>query len=381
MSKFIKLATTAIIFSSTPSLADNDTASMDIIYKGDVFSLVSGGLDSGATRYMDNLDIQLTLDTSAWAPKGGTLFIYGMYNNNRGFDGDVIGSHNGTSNIENSRLFRLEEAWYEQRFMDGKASLKFGLIDLNSEFDAIDPAGLFINPAHGIGTDFSQSGPNGPSIFPNTSLAVSLAYDFGDNWSYRVGIFDGTPNDPDRPQHHAFKLTDGALITSEINKELDNGWRIGAGIWHYTKEQDRVAPTLSGITTATSQGAYAFAHGPISETVDAWVRFGKASQKTNPFSGYLGMGLVKNGIFGREDDQLGFAIARSKNGNLFMRSEAATGNFMDKTETNLELTYRYQLNDSWAVQPDVQYIFNPGTDPTVKNAFSVGLRFEAAFSL
>jgi porin len=32
------------------------------------------------------------------------------------------------------------------------------------------------------------------------------------------------------------------------------------------------------------------------------------------------------------------------------------------------------------VQPDVQYVVNPGTDPALDDALVVGLRFEIAFS-
>lgn len=50
--------------------------------------------------------------------------------------------------------------------------MRIGLYDLNSEFDALDDAGLFINSAFGVGTDIGLTGVNGPSIFPVTSLAV-----------------------------------------------------------------------------------------------------------------------------------------------------------------------------------------------------------------
>jgi porin len=54
--------------------------------------------------------------------------------------------------------------------------VKIGLYDLNSEFDVIEAAALFLNPSHGIGPDFAQSGRNGPSIFPVTSLAIRGEY-------------------------------------------------------------------------------------------------------------------------------------------------------------------------------------------------------------
>ena len=73
----------------------------------------------------------------------------------------------------------------------------------------LDAANLFVNPAHGIGTDFSQSGSNGPSIFPVTSLALRLQYRASASTSLRLAVLDGVPGDPDRPGHTAIKLGGG----------------------------------------------------------------------------------------------------------------------------------------------------------------------------
>ena len=69
---------------------------------------------------------------------------------------------------------KLYEAWFEQTLFDDRLSFKAGLYDLNTEFDVVETAGLFINSSHGIGPDFSQSGVNGPSIFPTTSLGIRV---------------------------------------------------------------------------------------------------------------------------------------------------------------------------------------------------------------
>ena len=49
---------------------------------------------------------------------------------------------------------------------------------------------------------------------------------------------------------------------------------------------------------------------------------------------------------------------------------------MNDHETAIELTYSAQLTDNFRIQPDIQYIINPGTDPSLKNALVVGVRFE-----
>jgi porin len=76
---------------------------------------------------------------------------------------------------------------------------------LNSEFDAIESAKLFVNPSHGIGADFAQTGLNGPSIFPFAGLAVRLRAERGP-FSVQVAALDAVPGDPDRRTHSGIDL-------------------------------------------------------------------------------------------------------------------------------------------------------------------------------
>ncbi len=45
-------------------------------------------------------------------------------------------------------------------------------------------------------------------------------------------------------------------------------------------------------------------------------------------------------------------------------------------KTNLELSYRAQLTDWLAVQPDIQYIINPGAVSGLRDALALGIRLE-----
>ena len=47
----------------------------------------------------------------------------------------------------------------------------------------------------------------------------------------------------------------------------------------------------------------------------------------------------------------------------------------------IELTYSTQLTDWLRVQPDVQYVINPGADRSLDNALVIGIRFEFSNSI
>src|SRR5690606_31578386 len=155
----------------------------------------------------------------------------------------------------------LYEAWIDQRLWDDRVSLRAGLYDLNSEFDAIDPAALFVNSAHGIGTDFGQTGENGPSIFPNTSLALRIEAQLSDNWLVRAAVLDGVPGDPNHPKRTTIKLGngDGALMVGEINYAQGN-FRAGLGTWGYTA---RFTDSMTGMERRGNQGIYGFVSGQV----------------------------------------------------------------------------------------------------------------------
>jgi porin len=49
---------------------------------------------------------------------------------------------------------------------------------------------------------------------------------------------------------------------------------------------------------------------------------------------------------------------------------------MKRAETVVELTYRLQVLPWLHLQPNLQYVINPGTSPTLDNALVFALRVE-----
>jgi len=100
----------------------------------------------------------------------------------------------------------------------------------------------------------------------------------------------------------------------------------------------------------------------------------------NRFGLYAGGGVSLTGaIPGREKDQIGFGVAAAHNGSHFIDQQRQAGQRVDQVETTLELTYLALLTSWFSIQPDVQYVFNPNTDPRVPNAVVGLVRVEIAF--
>lgn len=347
-------------------------------YTGEVMSNASGGMRRG-TRYLDNFDLVFEADMEAlvgW--NGAQVHVYGLYNNGHSIS-DLAGDTQAVSNIETgTSALRLYEAWIDQKVGE-HVSVRAGLYDLNSEFDALDASGLFVSSPHGIGTDFAQSGQNGPSIFPSTSLAARLAVTPAEGWTVRVAVLDGVPGDPAHPGRTTVKLGngDGALLVGEVEAPFGGG-KLLLGHWRYTADFDRNDGSGAGGGNA---GTYVRAEVPLVEQsgrkVDAFVRLGTATGRYNMFDRFASGGLKFSGwVPGRAEDEFGIAVAAAFTSDSWRLAEGAAG-----SEVAVEASYRAQLAPWLAVQPNLHYIHRPSADHAIADALVIGLRAEASFSL
>ncbi len=192
----------------------------------DVFSNLRGGIKEGS-RTLDNVAIQVNYDGAAHGLRGIKASVGALYNGKEAFSGDLVGDLQGISNIETgTEALRPYEVWIAKEFDDSGSYLKLGLIDLNGTFDAPGASSLFVNPSHGIVPSFSQTGLNGPSIFPTLGWAVVGEAALGAGFRLRAGVFDPVPGDPLRPDHTdlRWRKDDGLLSVLEVEQQAES-WR------------------------------------------------------------------------------------------------------------------------------------------------------------
>ncbi len=355
-----------------------DTA-LSAYYTGELWQNTGGGNRSGSA-YLS--DAGITIESKFGSLFGGvdaSLFAYFLWNNSKTFSDRYVGDAQVVSNIDAQQAIRVYEFWYQQD-LNEDVSLRFGLYDLNSEFDVVNTAGLFINSSHGIGAEYGQSGVAGPSIFPVTSLAARFDMAINDRNLLRYAILDGVPGDPNDPGRTTIDLGggDGVLHALEYNYTGSDAARFGIGGWLYSADFDRIEATASRPHDDGNGGIYGFVEAPVYRGKDGvslrgFLRYGVANDELNIFDSYLGAGVVVSGLLpSRPDDRFGLAVARAGIGAAWDRAAGGA----DNHETSIELTYSMQVTDWLRVQPDLQYIVNPGGNPGIDNAFAVGLRFE-----
>ena len=381
-----------------------------LIYDAEGFVNMSGGARRGET-YLDNLNLQLTLDMGrlvGW--RGATMFLYGL-GIHGGQPSDFAGDAQGVSSIAAPPKWTLEEAWIQQNLFGNRVSALVGRYDLNSEFYRLHAADLFLNASFGIGPEFSQSGKGGPSVFPNTSVGARFAVKPVEGVVLRSAVLDGVP--VERPNGwDIFAKGDGLLIVNEAAflyrpptegqpQRMPHGFLLGreaqlppseakvaVGVWHYTASFQDLSRTQGNGTPVIhhgSTGAYVIGDAIVyrdegGRQLRVFGQVGLGDRRVNRFGLYTGGGVdLVGAIPGRKTDEIGFGVAAAHNGSHFVEQQRKTGQRVDRSEVTLELAYRAPITSWLSIQPDLQYVFNPNTDPRLPNALVGLIRVELAF--
>ncbi|WGM40687.1 carbohydrate porin [Caulobacter sp. NIBR1757] len=375
------LVATAALAAASPALAqetERGALSVEASWTADVIGPVSGGVTRQA-EVLDNIDIIADLDLGkAIGWDGATLHGY-LLSNNGGIPNDNAGTLQGIDNIEVARQgARLYELWLEAPL--GQATtVRAGLYDLNSEFYANDGAGLLINPSFGIGSELAATGPNGPSIFPSTALAVRLshAWDGGYVRGAVLNAHAGVPGDPDGVD---LDFDSGALVIAEAG--LTGNLRLSVGVWRYSDDQDDIRDVTPGGAPVqrTAQGVYVsgervLAGDAASTQVTGFFRAGVSDGDTSPFKGGWQAGvLVERVLKDRPDSAFSVGVQQGYLSSKMRANMAGGGLDASNAETGLEVTYSDRLGDRITLQPDLQVILDPGGESGADPVVVLGLR-------
>lgn len=350
------------------------------VYKTDLLRTNAPRLTTG----VGNLNLRVDGDAAALLGWDDTALHTELLWNHGGKPNRRVATVQGISNLEVAQsAARMYASWIEREFKTSGTRVLFGLYDLNSEFYATDASGLLIHPSFGIGIDFSQSGRNGPSIFPNLGLSLRIRQALADGHYVQVAAIDGVPGDPDNPGRTVIRLRrdDGALLVAEFGwQERDadgpkpGHW--GIGTWRYTQRSERV----DGGAPQPNQGVYALAQTLLFDRDAArttgFVRAGAANRRVNGVDLAFDAGVMVErplGEGGPSAFTVGVAVARFARAQR--AAQAALGVASASNETALEVGARWLPLPSLALQPLLQQVWHPGGRSGAV-ATIVGLRLE-----
>ncbi len=343
-----------------------------LAYTFDGASVLKGGLHRRSVAG-GLLDLNLTLDTdAAFGLKGGTLFAQYYFRHGR-FGNDDVGSAQGYSNIDEARLSRAEEVWYEQKLLNDRLRVKVGQVDANSEFDFAEAAGDFINPTAGFSptiAGFRTYPDPGVSvnvfIYPTEQIYLGGGY-YADNFKQLSGD----------SFKHPFLI--GELGFTHGGHGRFAAGRLAVGGWRDTASVDRI----DGGEESGTAGFYLVAEQMIwkenledkddAQGISVFGQYGWADDEVSPFAQHFSMGVSAAGLLdGRDDDATGLRLS-------WVGLSRASASGFDANETNLEFFYRAQITPCISVKPGLQWFHHPGgikdADDTVVGTLRASIDF------
>ena len=382
---------------------------LDLGYKADLLRNLSGGIEKGG-RPMTHLDIKLKADfekLAGWS--GGSGYLNLIHDGGDRLNGHQVGSLTGVSNIEvGTNTHRLLHAWLQQEFADGRGALLMGLYPIDSEFQAVDSAGLFVQPPYGASADLALT--RGPSIFNTSAFGFRGKWFSADRSAYVMGaVLDGIPGDPNNPRgtHIKFNKGDGSMSIVEVGlkpgdarpvaaagKDAAAGEeaaerieKYAAGLWRYSaRVADQFDVNADGSpVNRLSWGWYALAEKTLHQSkggrdVAGFLRVSGTDGDSTAIKQAVNLGIrVKALLPGRSDDVFGLAYTRASLSSKWRSVQLAAGTATTAFEDAWEATYRIQAGKWLAVQPLLQRINHPGGDSSRAAANIVGARIEIAF--
>jgi porin len=380
----------------------------------------------------------LQLDTQrAFGLAGGTFNVSGLQIHGRNLSAENLSSLQTASGIEANRTTRLWELWYQQAFLDGAFDVKLGQQSLDQEFIGSQGSALFVNTMMGWpmvpSADLYAGGP----AYPMSSLGVRFRGQPTGTVTVLAGVFDDNPpggpfNDDGQLRGAAksgtkFNLGTGALFIAEIqyalnqpaNGEMDYGgqssglpgtYKLGAWFDTAAFPDQRFDDTGLSLADPASSGNAAqrrhnfSIYGVFDQTIwqpdplepkalGIFARIMGAPGDRNLIDFSINAGVTLKAPFsGRDNDTVGLGYGLAKVSGRAADLDRDTVAFgtpqpIRSAEHFIELTYQYQLTPWWQIQPDFQYVFNPGgglqnpnnTDRRIGDEAVIGVRTNITF--
>ncbi len=341
----------------------------------------SGGIRTNRIDWRYRLDATMTLDTQkVFGWKGGTAFVDFLAHGGQNPANDLVGELQAVSAIDQNPDTRLDQIWYQQNLFDGKLWFKAGRIDTTYDLDHIRDAQPFLNGSFGFA----------PSIFvfpsyPFSAWGGEFSWQPISSLAFRGGLFDGNTSNtlPAIPSidpyavenpYGLMALTEESLNWSAGRNKLSGTLTVGQ--WFHTGGFQ----TYAG---GTRQGAFGF-YGYIDQTlwkfaypagqaasrIGAFMQYAWADDRLTEMDQNISGGLRWRGpLPGRPDDNTGLGATW-----VHLSPYAQTPqNF----ELSVEGFYSAALTPWLSVQPDVQYIVNPGG--TYRNALVATIQMGIQF--
>ena len=396
-------------------------------YTNNIAGNVTGGNDQGFT-YCDNILVGVALDLEKIAGwKGASITVSGLNRDGSNLSQDYIGNQFTVQQVYGGSAVMLYELALEQKLMEDKVSIKVGRFATGDDFASSPLYWLYMN--NGIDGNPQALPVNSQfSAYPWAVWAARLKVQPTPEWTGQLGIYQVSSRVFNRNYHgvdFSIRPDDGFLLISQFGwspeffkREVPtNTTRDGKQVvdsksvvdgkstksfkepvemkglkghyWFGVYWSPWSYPVIGGTPDQKAQNAYGFywhadqmvfQEAPGSDQgLYLWSAFVLSPQQNIaklPFEANFGVayqGLIPT----RDTDWTTFGFVYGS------FSDQQPGATPDDPKPNYELVleggYKIQLTKFAFIQPDIQYVINPGGNPNIGNALVLGAQMGVTF--
>ncbi len=391
-------------------------------YTLEVWGNTTGGLKTGSV-YAGLLDFGGTVDlekAAGW--KGASVSTTWLWLSGRDASEDLAGNFLTISNIAGFNTVRMFELWFQQNLLDDRASIRLGQLSADSEFLISDYSGLFINGTFGWPAFAYMNIPEGGPGYPMGTLGTRLALSPVDWFTFQTAVFQGNVFAQDVNRHGFRWRLDAQTGYTFLNegqfrwnhREDENGLpgQLKPGVWFQTGQNadalsestssgnagfyvvldqmlyrepgEPAGPARDGKTVTDEKRGKSFKSPVAAEKFDQGLGFfGRVAftpEDRNFVHFYFDTGLSYKGLIPtRDNDTIGIGFGYAQ------LSDGARSSVLDEganpaaAEMVIEFTYQAEITPWLIIQPDLQYIINPGGASDLNNALVIGGRAAITF--
>lgn len=371
-------------------------------YIGEVQGNVRGGRRRGAIAeglFEGDLDVDLKRLAGL---AGGTAHLAFFWSHGPGLSDRYVGDLSNVSNIAAYDTVRLAEAWVQQNFFGARLSLKVGQLLSENDFYFNEYGTVFLASPFGTPPFLAGNFPGFPN-YPLPAPGVRVLFRLTPAIELRTAVYAGTTlSESDNPHSRpVIRGRDGVISFYEAayrrNQEekaagLPGTFKLGAVFHSRFRGALNANPAsanrpLTALYLAADQAVWrgaSSAPGGKEEaqpTLAVFARFGYVPGSAAFISHFAEGGLNFKGPFpGREQDVFGLGVVHYGVGDRAGRGiQRVDGGARLRSETLVEATYAAKLTPWLTLQPDFQYLLNPGGTSAARDAVVLGLRSTLTF--
>jgi porin len=347
------------------------------------------GNPTGGTRrslaYQGLIRMGLKLDTDkAFGWQGGKFHVSALQIHGAGLGTLSLNNINTITGIEDPAQTSLYELWYDQKLGHGMVDLRIGRQSAGREFMISAHEDSFINSAFGWPTLTAEDLPAGGPDYPYAFTGIRLALHPNKDVIWRTGVYDSNF------AGNGFSLASGVFAISELDLSHGQGKHprflpgsVRLGAWYDSNAFTDQRVSADGVSLADPANR----QPPLRHRGNAGVYFGGgqtlyrgkprqigivgrvmvAPGDRNLVDLYADAGMALTGMLpGRQNDIIVAGIGYAKISHAKQVFDINVARYthapypIASAETFIELGYAAKITPWWRVQPDFQYVFNPG---------------------